>query len=158
VDIDIAATITAAKDIVTIVAVIVAYVTFRTSVRQKRAEMLDKLYERFYEKDLYKKIRRILDYKPELEFANLQRALEIQADNEDRQLCEDFVNYLNFFEHIASLWNLGQLSLDEILMLFKYYLELLGKIDFVWKFIKENGFENLRLLLKRTAFAPSGGG
>jgi hypothetical protein len=155
-------TITIIKDVVTIAASVVAVVTvliairnYQNSVRQRRAEWLDKLYERFYEKEHYKEIRRILDYRPEVDFQNLQRALSGQTV--DHQVCENFVNYLNFFEHVASLWRLNQLSQTEMLMLFEYYLRLLRKIDFVWTFIQNNGFESLTLLLQQANFDPQRG-
>lgn len=150
------------KDIITIAAsviavgtLLIAFNTYRNSVRQRRAEWLDKLYERFYEKEHYKEIRRILDYRPEVDYQNLQRALSGQTV--DHQVCENFVNYLNFFEHVASLWRLNQLSQEEILMLFEYYLRLLRKIDFVWAFIQSNGFESLTLMLKQANFEPQSG-
>jgi hypothetical protein len=154
--------ITIIKDIVTIAASVVAVVTvliairnYQNSVRQRRAEWLDRLYERFYEKEHYKEIRRILDYQPGADFQNLQRALSGQTV--DHQVCENFVNYLNFFEHVASLWRLKQLSQTEMLMLFEYYLRLLRKIDFVWAFIQHNGFESLTMLLRQANFDPQGG-
>ncbi len=59
------------------------------------------------------------------------------------------MDYLNFFEYIASLSRLGQLSQPEILMLFEYYLRLASDREFVRKFIREQGFENLELLLSK---------
>ena len=130
--------------------------SFENSLRHKRADLLDKLFERFYEKDLYKKIRRTLDYGSVADHENLKRALA--DETADHQLCEGFVNYLNFFEYVASLWQLEQLSDREILMLFDYYLKLLRRIDFVWEFIRQNGFENLEKLLERPDFNPPPGG
>jgi DUF2934 family protein len=145
---DIGAGVTIFKDIVTILAApaaVIAYLTYLTSVRQKRAEMLDKLYERFYEKEHYQEIRRLLDYTPAGDYERLKLALNDELD--DHHLCERFVNYLNFFEHIASLEQLGQLKREEIVKLFHYYLELICRRDFVRAFVRKQGFENLDALL-----------
>ena len=93
----------------------------------------------------YKRVRRVLDYQSAPDYDNLCNA--IGGAHVEDELCECFVDYLNFFEYIASLWKLGQLSQPEILMLFEYYLRLLKDRDFVWKFIREQGFENLEMLL-----------
>src|SRR5207247_10403339 len=50
-------------------------------------------------------------------------------------ISEPFVLYLNFFEFVASLWKLEQLSLREIKMLFQYYIELFDGEDL--QFVRE---------------------
>jgi hypothetical protein len=59
-----------------------------------------------------------------------------------------FVDYLNFFEYVSSLRKAGQLTQDEILMLFDYYLRLIRKHDSVWTFVCEHSFENLAKLVE----------
>jgi hypothetical protein len=66
-------------------------------------------------------------------------------------LVEELVDYLNFFEFVASLWKLNQLELDEISMLFEYYVLRLRDHGFLIAFIRENGFENLSDLIERLA-------
>lgn len=57
-------------------------------------------------------------------------------------------DYLNFFEFVAGLKAMKQLSLHEIKMLFEYYIRLLKRHDFVVKFIENQSFENLNKTLK----------
>ncbi len=115
------------------------YAYWRNS-QTRRAEWLFGLYEKFYESEHYKQVRRILDYEPEDEFRKLCDSL---AGNGDAEFSEQLVDYLNFFEFVASLWAMKQLSLEEIRMLFQYYLELNARHEPVRQFIKTQGFENL---------------
>jgi hypothetical protein len=125
----------------------IAIVTFRRNLRLKHAEWIEKLHSKFYESQTYKRIRRILDYRCAPDYENLQHAIDGSKSEDD--LVECFVDYLNFFEYIAILWKLGQLSQPEILMLFEYYLRLAKDHEFVLKFIREESFENLELLLSK---------
>jgi gamma-glutamylcyclotransferase (GGCT)/AIG2-like uncharacterized protein YtfP len=134
----------------------IALVTYRGNLRLKRAEWLEKLHSKFYESPNYKRIRRILDYRCEPDYENLQQA--IRGTKEDDDLSECFVDYLNFFEYIASLWKLRQLSQVEILMLFDYYMRQLNNHDFVWWFLHEQGFENLVLLMGKIVAEDAEGG
>jgi len=133
--------------LVGIVAPIVALVTYRRNARIKRAEWLSSLHGKFFESANYKKVRLILDYAPP-ELSTLREAAEQGGSDE---LVESFVDYLNFFEFIASLWKLDQLRLDEVAMLFRYYLENLSHHAFVTSFIQKQGFENLEELLAALA-------
>ena len=49
--------------------------TYRNSVKTRRAEWLASLHEKFFERDRYKDIRRVLDYRSEPEYSNLVRAI-----------------------------------------------------------------------------------
>ena len=121
--------------------------TYRSNVRLKRAEWIDKLHTKFYEAENYKRMRHIWDYQRAPEFANLQRALN--TDGLEDELCERFVDYLNFFEYISSLWKTDQLSQSEIIMLFEHYLYLIRELDFVWSYVRGQGFENLTELISK---------
>ncbi len=104
---------------------------------------------KFFETAGYKRIRRLLDSnETDPELAQLRDAIATDANSE---LAEAFVDYLNFFEFVASLRKLGQLNVEEIAMLFDYYLRLLAKHDFVRSYIRTNGFEELEALLKTYA-------
>jgi hypothetical protein len=63
------------------------------------------------------------------------------------ELAEAFVDYLNFFEFVASLWKMRQLSKREIGMIFEYYLLNLKEHEFAMNFIRQNSFENLEALV-----------
>lgn len=130
----------------TFVAGVIAIITFRRSVRLKRAEWLYNLHAKFYETPNYKRTRRILDYEPPEELNQLRKCIEEGGDDD---LSEALVDYLNFFEFVASLWKLKQLSQREIFMLFEYYLRRINDHQFVVCFIREEGFESLSELLKR---------
>ena len=125
--------------VVGIVAPVIALVTYRRNVRTRRAEWLSALHAKFFESGTYKRIRHILDYEPP-ELVTLRECI---AGGGSDELVESFVDYLNFFEFIASLKKLGQLSLTEIAMLFEYYLNSLASKEFVVDFVRNNGFENL---------------
>lgn len=124
----------------------IAIATFRRSAKLKRAEWLYNLYTRFYETQNYKEVRRILDYEPEPELTQLRKSVEPGAND---KLAEDLVDYLNFFEFVASLWKLGQLCQREILMLFEYYLKRIQDHQFVVGFVRGQGFESLAELLEQ---------
>lgn len=124
----------------------IALLTYRQNTLLKRAEWLDKLHARFFESTNYKRVRRILDYRAMPEYEHLQLGLTEQ--HSDQELCESFVDYLNFFELIASLLKLDQLNLEEVKMLFEYYLRSMHDHNCILDFIREYGFENLAELLK----------
>jgi hypothetical protein len=50
---------------------------------------------------------------------------------------------------VASLWKLKQLSQREILMVFEYYLRLIHDHQFIFHFVREQGFESLTELLEQ---------
>lgn len=132
--------------------------TFEHTVRLKRAEWLDKLHSKFYESENYKRIRRILDYQLEPDYEQLERAVSRKKiDEESCVLAENFVDFLNFFEYIAALRRTGQLSDEEIFMLFEYYLRLLNRRPFVVEYVKKYGFENLSQLLSKLPLDPARG-
>ena len=127
---------------------IIALVTFWRNAKLKRAEWLYQLHAKFYESPAYKRVRHMLDYQPDPEFADLREAVTQGGHDE---LAEAFVDYLNFFEFVASLWKMGQLNQREIAMIFEYYLLNLKKHEFVMEFITHNGFENLEALIARVS-------
>jgi hypothetical protein len=126
-----------------LVVVMVVTVYWRNS-GLKRAEWLYQLYEKFYEESYYKKIRQIIDYEREEEIGKLKNGIE--NDCEDK-LIESLVNYLNFFEFIASLWKLGQLPIKEIAMIFEYYILRIGDYEFLNKFLVDERFDHLPELI-----------
>jgi hypothetical protein len=76
--------------------------------------------------------------------------------NWDHDLAEKLVNYLNFFEFVASLWKMDQLSKQEIILLFDYYIRLLKRHPEVLAFLEKHSFENLQALIKE--ITSNGGG
>lgn len=121
-----------------------AVFTFWKNSKLRRAEWLYNLHAKFFESPNYKEMRYIVDYKPQPEFGNLREALTLDVNG---RLAEEFVDYLNFFEFVASLWKLKQISSEEIAMIFEYYVLNLGDHDFVMDFVNTRGFENLKQLI-----------
>jgi hypothetical protein len=117
--------------------------TYKKTAKLKRAEWLRSLYEKFYEQPQYKKIRQAIDYETE----DLQKIVFGIENGGETELLESFNDFLNFFEFIAVLWKLEQISLDEIRMIFEYYIRRMGDFDFILKYLEEEGFENLKLLI-----------
>lgn len=120
---------------------ITIYIYYRNS-RLRRAEWLYSLFEKFFCGTSYARIRMILDYESPEDIKGLQRALETHSDPE---LEEAMVDYLNFFEFVASLHQLRQLTTQEVRMVFDYYIRRLGDHPFVMTYLIEpkQGFEGL---------------
>ncbi len=121
-----------------------AFFTYRRDVKRRRADLMKSLYEKFYEAVQLKKVRLLLDYRPQ-EYDEMRSLIQ---SGKAGQRAEDLVDYLNFFEFIASLWKLRQISYKDVCMLFHYYLKNLRSHDWIMKFVKENGFEALQELLE----------
>ena len=134
------------SDLGAVIAAGFAASTYRRAVRTRRAEWLFSLFERFYERPTYQRIRSILDSwrHPTPEFKRLES--DVQNDSESPDV-DALINYLNFFEFIAVLWKRGQLKENEICELFDYYLRNLKSVAFVEKYIRTQGFERLAELL-----------
>lgn len=109
----------AIKLLLAVVAGGLALYTFWKNQKVRRAEWLASLYERFYLNEDFKRTRAMLDYASE-ERANLLERL--RTEPEDASALEPLVDYLNFFEFVASLWKLGQLKTQEVEMMFEYYI------------------------------------
>jgi hypothetical protein len=112
----------------------------------RRAEWLYSLFEKFFYQSYYADIRQLLDYCKEEQVKRLRDALRSHSDE---PLEEKLVNYLNFFEFIASLWQLRQLSIMEIRMMFDYYIRRLGDHDFIIEYLQKEGYEGLLQLVKK---------
>jgi hypothetical protein len=64
-----------AASLVAIVGLPATYFTYRRTDRTRRANLLISLHVRFFETELYTRIRRILDYKREPEYSQLADAV-----------------------------------------------------------------------------------
>lgn len=133
-------------------AALLTWLTFWKSLRLRRAEWLSRLYESFYVKPELKAVRAALDYEGEAK-RELLRCVE--SDPENAKVLEPLVDYLNFFEFIAVLWTMKQLSLDEIQLLFGYYLRRLGEEPRIVEFCREGGFKNLLRMLEKLGYVGS---
>jgi|SRR4030095_2439779 len=124
----------------TVIGVLLSWKIFKANQRVRRAEWLQSLYERFYEKDTYKDARRWIDFKL------LEKEL---ANDQDHRKEEKLADYLNFFEFIATLEKMKQLSLVEIKLLFAYYLGQIKETPYCMEYIKTSNYRNLSNLLGR---------
>lgn len=124
-----------------------AFFQYRQSVRTRRAELLSSLHEKFFESGRYEEVRQLLDYPEQPGYAALQSAVTLGTFH---PLANELYRYLNFFELLASLRILGQISDKEILALFEYDLKLLTSHRFIVDVLKAQGFERLPQLLHST--------
>lgn len=117
-----------------------AILTFYRDFSLKRADWLYQLFEKFYENKVYSEIRIVVDYENDERLKILESDIKKDVGS---HLHESFVNYLNFFEFISSMVELGYLKDREVRMLFEYYFIRLYDYKFIANYIKENGFESL---------------
>ena len=137
--------------VVALLGLAIALVNYRRSVKTKRAEWLASLHEKFFESDRYKDIRRVLDYHAEPQYAELVNAIVTGVHH---TLADELYRYLNFFELLAGLRLLGQISNEEIIGLFDYDLRLMKQHDFIVAALRPQGFERLAELLEAQNFLP----
>jgi len=125
--------------------------TYHRNSQLERAKWLNSLYGKFYEQDQYKNLRRIIDYEtPKLD--EIRKSIEKSkkgGEEESIELRDELDDYLNFFEFIASLWKMKQLSLDQVKMIFEYYINRIADHKFLLDHITDQGFENLNALLSQ---------
>jgi hypothetical protein len=125
---------------------------YRSKIDVEKAKWFLQLYEKFFEHNQYKAVRRRLDY-DETDKINQLIAAASQGHkfSTDEQIeFDDFTDYLNFFELIALLKKTGQLTSDDIKAGFEYYLRLLtkGQNPVIRRYLVEAGFKNLDRLLE----------
>src|SRR5579862_1162115 len=126
-----------------------ALLTYRRSVKTRRAEWLQSLHERFFETDRYTEIRRVLDYKEQPAYDELAVAVQSGIHHD---LTDELWRYLNFFELLAGLKELRQISDKEIVRLFDYDLRLIKGQEFILKALEPEGFDGLDKLLRTVKF------
>ncbi|MDH3601540.1 MAG: hypothetical protein OEU26_18160 [Candidatus Tectomicrobia bacterium] len=138
--------------------VLIAAATYYWNSRVRHAEWLASLHNKFFEENNYKQMRWILDYQPEEEIRILRQCIDESVsggsnvgDDRSQALMQALEDYLNFFEFIASLWQLRQLSLKEIRRVFDYYILQIGDKDhqFLQPLLNDKGFENLKKMITK---------
>lgn len=122
--------------------VIVSWQTFRANQKVKRGEWLRSLFEKFYENENFKEVRRWLE----------SGEVDTKINPDDivvTQNEEKLTDYLNFFEFIATLESDGQLKYADVSNLFDHYLKKLknSAVCMHWINREDYGFEKLRTLL-----------
>jgi gamma-glutamylcyclotransferase (GGCT)/AIG2-like uncharacterized protein YtfP len=126
------------------------YIYYRNS-QLRRMEWLYQLYEKFFYLHEYNEIRRIIDYGRPEDLLRLRTAIaEIAPLNRANiKLEEELVDFLNFFQLIASLWKRRQLRFHEIEFMFKYYLCRIGDYPILMEYLKSEGFGTLNDLITK---------
>jgi acyl carrier protein len=132
----------------TVIGIWLSWKTFSANQRIRRAEWLRSLFEKFYESQNYKEVRRWLDFEDLLQKELGNDITHIRNDEEHLKE-EKLADYLNFFEFIAALEKLKQLSLTEIKLLFAYYLEKIKQTAVCVDYIQAGNYRNLSNLLER---------
>lgn len=123
-----------------------AFITYRRSLRTRRSEWLGSLHRQFFESEKYDRIRSILYYQIEPQYSALSTAVREQQYHE---LVMDLWRYLNFFELIASLHSVREISLSEAAGLFDYDLQLIGSRSFIVERLEAEGFRHLPRILRQ---------
>lgn len=146
------------RDAIALLAIIVgavsagmAIATYRRNVQNQQTAWLHQLFEKFYEKPTYRKVRALLDNRSAEAPAQIAR---LAAGGEDAQTGlseQDLVDYLNFFEFICDLEARKRLKRGDMDALFDYYLRNLAMLPDVAKYIEEeqHGFEALAREIRR---------
>lgn len=142
----------------TVVGLITAGLAYRTYYRQARLERLkwlQQLYDSFYNSERYKPVRQIIDFDDMAEVLSLLQKSDYecrQLPEKQRNLLDQFTDYLNFFEWIAFLEWKRQLNFKDIDVMFNYYLKRVVEIDNkhenqISKYMSSSGYEQFRRLL-----------
>ena len=111
------------------------------------------LFERFFQDKLYRRVRQRVDYDDLDDIADLlerNKNPNAEFSQEERDLLDEFTDYLNFFELIAFLSAKKQMASEDVNQIFDYYLRRLNEIkqkEKVMEYLEKDGFENLRKLL-----------
>jgi hypothetical protein len=143
---------TIVKDIVIpIAAIVVAAIggfftlyIYSQNSKLRKAEWLYSLFEKFFYENKYAEIRQLIDYG---NADDIQKIADAIKNRSNIALEEQLVNYLNFFEFIANLWLLKQVHIDEVTMMFDYYIKQLNKHTFIVDYLGVNGFEGVQRLI-----------
>lgn len=124
---------------------------YRTRVLAEKSKWFLQLYEKLFEGGQFKDVRRKLDYgdTEEIKMLILRDAQSLEFTEAQQAKFDAFTDYLNFFEFIARLKEIGQLTSDDINATFNYYLILLTRTrnPEIRQYLKKEGFENLDKLL-----------
>lgn len=123
----------------------------RTKAEETR--WLAELFSRFFQERLYHRIRQKVDYDDLDDIVVLlekNKQADAQFSQEERDLLDEFTDYLNFFEMIAFLSARRKIKAEDVGQIFDYYLKRFSEIkqqEAIMEYLKKDGFENLRRLL-----------
>jgi gamma-glutamylcyclotransferase (GGCT)/AIG2-like uncharacterized protein YtfP len=112
---------------------------YARSIRQQHANWLHKLFVAFYETDGFKRVRKLYDEKP----------IDAPKVFTDIQAEHDLDDYLNFFEFIAGLVKMKQVTLTEVQSMFEYWIRLMQADLDTLTYLRRFGYENLLWLMDK---------
>lgn len=124
-----------------LIAIVIAALGYFRQLKIKKGEWLQLLFEKFYENNNYKDVRKWLD--------NGDIEKKITLDNSISDEEEKFTDFLNFFEFIATLESERQISKTDVINLFDYYLQKIKLSSICMQWVKKYGFEKLDSLLNK---------
>lgn len=125
-----------------LVAIVIAALGYYKQSKIKKGEWLQLLFEKFYESENYKQVRRLID----------NQEIEKKISLDDSTISDDeekLTDFLNFFEFIATLENQRQISQTDVVNLFEYYLKKIKHSTVCMQWISKYGFEKLANLLNK---------
>ena len=99
--------------------------------KTERMRWLEDFYERFYENTRFRVIRQLIDFDDFARILSLierDKSPEASFDQTERDLFDDFTDYLNFFEMLAYLRKKEQILKEEMESMFGYYLRSLKRV------------------------------
>ncbi|MGB7846548.1 MAG: hypothetical protein WBL63_13100 [Candidatus Acidiferrum sp.] len=126
---------------------------YRNRTRTERMRWLEGFYERFYENTRFRVIRQLIDFDDFhaiLLLIEREKLSEASFDQLERNLFDDFTDYLNFFEMLLYLRNKGQILEEELESMFGYYLRSLKLVtgaEEVLEYLQRAKFRNLHEFL-----------
>lgn len=124
--------------IAAIVAAILSLYQYRRNSLHERTKWLFELYQRFYGQLTFRDMRVRLD----------ERKTDFLHGGEGEKLLPELDDFLNFFEFIAFLQRRKEIKSDEIVAMFSYPLQTIGKNPDVMSYVREYDYGELDRLLK----------
>jgi hypothetical protein len=113
----------------------------------KRGEWMRSLFEKFYESSYFKSVRREIEYDNITHFLALD-SKGVACNQENEEL---LVDYLNFFELLATLIKYKHIRRKEAVDLFGYYIDSLQRNAFIKQYATQFYFKNLCTLLNEAS-------
>jgi hypothetical protein len=98
-----------------------------------------------YEVERYRTVRDVLDYRTERELFEIYAHLR---DESQSDLVDNLWDYLNFFEFVAGLVELKQITSEDLKLLFEYPLRRIADDEQIMARLSEQSDEHLDALLR----------
>ncbi|MDX2063712.1 MAG: hypothetical protein SFY70_11670 [Bacteroidia bacterium] len=146
---------------ISVLALVLSWVSYSRSRHKEQAEFFSNLYERFFFSSQFSDIKHALDWKTSSrdlllryvsgEAPNLKSYSVFEDFTRDTLLISSFTDYLNFFVLLSYLIKKKQLSREDVVNGFGYYLQqlnsLLDESPHFRRYL-ENGDDGFKLVLE----------